>query len=621
MQRIIEQERIDSGSNYNFPDKMEIGKTPRSVFNLSHKHYTTIDNAGIIFPIAWWEYVPTDSFEISVKHFLRVMPQVVPLFSNQRIFIHAFACDYTDLQSDFETLLTKGYNGNVIKKIAPLTADNLDPEVYDNGDGVVEPCSLADYLGLPQGASYSSLISAGVSALPFMMIESIYKNYYMNKNYYIENRNWLPDDPETFRLNENGELASNTDNDNPKVYFGKLHYRDYPDDYFTSCLPFAQRGDRPMLSAFLSGQGMFNSVPLSLNGMIGKLAVPGVSDGGLMLSPITQNDNATSTSVYGHPLNRYTLDLAVQQRNGDTDYKPENAGQVPVFVTPYNGTTGWSVDNLQDAVTKSGKLVAQALNQGLSGAISLGIGLEEIRQLMREQVELEKMARTDGSYSSFGLSFFGVRPKSRDCRPLYIGSTYSSISFTEVLQTSQSSDASALGQIAGHGISVDNSGYIGNFHATAFGMIMIVGSIMPDVAYHQGLDRKWTKKFQSELYLPERAKMGLQPVLNRELMFTGNKATDEDLFGYQNPFDDLRYIPNRISGKIADFNNLSFSPYTQTRHFDSVPTLSQSFAIANDVRKDYLFAPSENAYAMSFSIGIRAVRPIPYKPIPNNFGF
>lgn len=620
MQRIIDREKIDSGSNYNFPDKMEMGRTPRSVFNLSHRHSTTVDNCGVIFPIAWFEYVPTDSFSLSCKHFMRVLPQVVPLLSNQRIFIHAFACDYSDLQSDFEILLTKGYNGNIIKKLAPLTTDNIDSEIYDSGNGIVEPCSLGDYLGLPQGALYSDLISTGITALPFMMFESIYKNYYLNKNYYIENRNWLPDDPETFRLNENGVLASNTDDEHPKVTFGKLHYRDYPDDYFTSCLPFAQRGDRPMLSAFLSGQGMFDSVPLTLNGMIQTPSAPGV-DNVLKLSPITQNNDLISTDVSGYPVGRYSLGLAIGQAPNQSSLKPENAGEVPVFVTPYNGTTSWNVDNLQDAVSKSGQLVANALNNGLSGTISLGIGLEEIRQLARAQVELEKMARTDGSYAEFGLTFFGVKPKTRDCRPIYIGGTYSSISFTEVLQTSASTVSSALGQIAGHGISVDNSGFLGNFSANAFGMIMIVGTIMPDVFYHQGLDKKWTRKYQSELYLPERSKMGLQPVLNQEIYYTGTKQTDEDLFGYQNPFDDLRYIQNRISGKLADFNNLSFSPYTQARHFNSLPTLSQSFALADDVRKDYLFAPSENAYLIDFQLGIRAVRPIPYKPIPNNFGF
>lgn len=592
MQRITNIEKIDSGSNYNFPDKLERGFVPRSVFNLSHLVTGTIPNAGIIFPIAWWEYIPTDSFSISIRHLLRVMPQVVPLFSRQRIFIHAFAMNYAEMQSDFQTLITKGYSGNVIKQVAPLTSSNFDTTLYDSGSGVVEPDSLADFLGLPQGAKYADLIADGISCLPFMMYESIYKNYYMNRNYYVENKNWLPDDPESFRVDENGVLASNTDNDHPKVIFGNLHYRDYPDDYFTSCLPFAQRGDRPTLSLAIDSGNFFapntDSIVPYVQGLI-------ASQSSLSKNTVFANNGSTN------------IQFATNAVTGSGERFP--------FV-------GGNQDSTEtDVTTAERKMFASILNSYTNGSATTSIGLEELRQLTRAQVELEKMARTDGSYFEFGLTFFNTKMStSRECKPVYIGGTYSSISFTEVLQTSASTVSSALGQIAGHGISIDNRGYIGNFQANDYGMIMIVGTIMPDVYYHQGLERKWSRKFQSEFYLPERSKMGLQPVLNKEIMFNGDKTTDNDLFGYQNPFDDLRYMQNRIFGKIADFQNLSFSPYTQARHFESLPTLSQSFALADDVRKDYLFAPLEDAYNVQFSIECRAVRPLPYKPIPSNFG-
>lgn len=612
MQRITNMEKIDSGSNYNFPDKLERPNNPRSVFNLSHLVTMTISNGGVIFPIDWFEYIPGDSFSIAIRHILRVMPQVVPLFSRQRIFIHAFAMNYGDLQSDFQTLMTKGYSGNVIKKIAPLTSSNIDSEIYNSGDGVVTPDSLADYLGLPQGQKYSDLISSGISALPFLMYESIYKNYYMNRNYYIDNRNWLPDDPESFRLDENGVLASNTDNDHPKVYFGKLHYRDYPDDYFTSCLPFAQRGDRPLLSAYFKDSNIFDNVKL---GVYGTTYKENGGDTPIRYAPIGQQYLDVATTID----DRFSIGQLLINKTG-ADYPNDLNLQIGAFDS--SKTRATAVANQAAVETALGQSTAQALNAGLKATASLGIGLEELRQLARQQIELEKAARTDGSYAEFGLTFFNVKPAtSKECKPLYIGGTYSSISFTEVLQTSASSESSALGQIAGHGLSVDNRGFIGNFNATDFGIIMLVGTIMPDVYYSQGLEKKWSRKYQSEFYLPERSKMGLQPVTNKEIYFTGNSESDDDLFGYQNPFDDFRYQQNRICGKIADSSNLSFSPFTQARQFESLPTLSQSFAIADDVRKDYLFAPLEDAYTAQFSLDIRAVRPLPYKPIPSNFGF
>lgn len=593
MRSLINAEKIDSGSNYNFPDKMEVpNRLPRSVFNLTNTVSGTIPNAGMIIPLEWFEYIPGDSFKLSVRHILRVMPQVVPLYSRQRIFFHAFAMNYGDMQNDFGTLMTKGYSGNVIKHLAQLTTDNLNADVYDNGDGVVEPDSLSDYLGLPQGATYSDLIAAGITAMPFFMYEAIYKYFYMNANYKIDNRNWLPDDIDSFRMNEAGQIMSNTDETQEIVDFGRIHYRDYPDDYFTSALPFAQRGNRPTLDISFESGKLFDL------------------QNALMVSSFT--------SVGDNP----RLINATWAQDGTIAYKLQTSNaNNPSFTGAYLSDKG--THQLSEATEDKIKEYQNSiLNNAISGSISTSIGVDNLRELIREQVELEKMARTDGSYNEFGLTFFGRKPKTgSDHRPIYIGGSYDQISFTEVVQTSQSSVSSALGQIAGHGISVNNNGFLGSFSADDYGIIMIVCTIMPDVYYHQGLDKKWTKKYQSEFYLPERAKLGLQPILNKELFFTGVPETDNDLFGYQNPFDDLRYMRNRICGKIADPNNESFYPYTQARRFESTPTLSQSFAVADDVRKDYLFAKTEDAYSFQCTFEIRAVRPLPYKPVPNNFGF
>lgn len=607
MQTLVNSEKIDSGSNYNFPDKMERPNVPRSVFNLSHLVSGTMDNAGLIIPLTWFEILPQDTIEISVRHLIRVMPQVVPLLSRQRIFIHAFAMSYTDLQADFKVLATNGYNGKRTgKKIAPLTETNLDPEIYDSGNGVVEANSLADYLGLPQGASYSDLISRGISCLPFLMYESIYKNYYMNKNYYMDNQNWLPDDDEMFRVNEDGALLSNTDNDHDKVTFGKLHYRDYPMDYFTSALPFAQRGNRPTLDISFNDGKMFDFA----DALIAQQYRIDTSD--LVSRPIfgrllnTGANNTPVTSSYAYSADGH------------------NSPSASAYVLP-SGIHGQAypiaiTDTAKADEYAAGKL-SDYFNDAVCSILKTTIGVDNLRELMRQQVELEKMARTDGSFSGFIKTFFGADPDVPDCRPILFGSTYSQLSFTEVLQTSQSSASSALGEIAGHGISVENNGYLGKFTSNNYGMIMVVATIMPDVYYHQGLDKKWTKRSQAELYLPERAKMGLQPIKNEEIYFTGDNSSDNDLFGYQNPFDDLRYMQNRICGKVADMEALSFAPFTQARDFSSLPTLSQSFAVADDVRKDYLFAPIENAYLFQFAFDVRAVRPLPYKAIPNNFGF
>ena len=181
------------------------------------------------------------------------------------MYIHAFGARYSDLFKDAGVYITKGFNGNNILKKPVLTADMLDPELFPDGmDTVITAGSLFDYLDLPIGKKLSEL--GEINALPFMMYVSIWKNYFMNKNLYINNRYWLPNDDADFRLTLNDGVASNitgvdgSAEGEPKVYFGEILYRDYPQDYFLSALPFAQRGDTPKLS--VSGSNPF--IPLQV---------------------------------------------------------------------------------------------------------------------------------------------------------------------------------------------------------------------------------------------------------------------------------------------------------------------------------------------------------------------
>lgn len=607
-------ETENTGSNYQFQDKLVYGKPPRSSFDLTHNNVMTISNAGAIIPIDCFEVVPSDDIDISVEALLRVMPQVVPLYTMQRIYIHAFYMSYSAMQKGFGTMMKKGYSGNFVGSMAPLNADVFDFSDYGENHLVV-PDSLADYLRLPIGASLDQLIEDKINAAPFFMYQAIYRSYYMNKNYYINNRNILPDDDDDFRLNSDGLIISNTDATQPFVKLGKLLYRDYPDDYFTSALPFAQRGDAPTLPLTLSGNSSLGVEANFTDLLRLGITAPENSDG----NSFCYDGYASFVPNY----NDYAF-LATRKEANPNNY-PTGYGRTGIGHVYASDVSGPPNDPMgfptkDEMLSRFNNQVSQSLSiVGQDGQqYNTNITLDVIRALAISQYELEKMAKTDGSYAEFGLTFFGEASKySQDFRPVYIGGTYQSISFTEVLQSSASTSSSALGQIAGHGISANNQGgHIGKIHCDDYGLIMICASIMPDVYYSQGLPKMWTNRLQSDFLVPERARLGLQPILNRELYYSGDPEVDSDLFAYQSPYDDMRYRQNEIHGKIADPNNESFYPFTQARHFTSSPAYSAEFAKADDIRKDYLFAPSEDAYSVQFRIGMRATRPLPYQAIP-----
>lgn len=600
-------ESFDSGSNYRFGEKLDKTRPPRSLFDLSHLNTMTIENAGLLIPISLWETIPGDDFDISVDALLRVMPQVVPMYSRQRLYVYGFYSRYSDLWNNWQVFIDRGYTGNVAKVI-PILKNGENCHSAEGSDREVEPNSLEDYLGLPIGIEHNTYFgassNAGISCLPWMMYLRIYRDYFMNKNEWINDRVILPDDDSRFRVDDDGELLSAKDAskkfyfcDNNGVYsnfydldvngnnyYMGILYHDYPDDYFTSALPFTQRGTAPTINAHID--------PTQLG--------------------------IDFTGAFGD----YTASSA-QQYKGEVIYS--GSGPVSQAMRLRAGyTSGGNPTNYSDEMLET-------FNNGVKitgNTLDVGIALEQVRELAIKQLELEKMAKTDGSYAQFGLSFFGeVSKAAYDFRPTYIGGTYKNIVFTEVLQTAGStvpttaeSGNSPLGTFAGHGITGITKGRIGHIHCDDFGMIMLIACIMPDVYYSQGLDRILTDSLESDKYKPERARLGMQPILNKELYYAGNNGNDsgEDnyLWAYQNPFDYLRYLPNKIHGKIADTSNKSFFPYTQSRKFDSLPNWGRNFTEAKDVRKDYLFAKTESAYSAQFSMNIRAVRPIPYKGQP-----
>lgn len=659
---------FDTGSNYKFGDKLIPANFPRSRIDDSCLVSTTIDNAGMVFPIRLFETLPNSDYDISVNSLIRVLPQSVPLYSRQRLYTYAFYSRCSDLWSGFQTFITKGYSGNEIKTVPTINTNNdvwsaivretehwSNPQfATDDTDPQVISGSLGNMLGLPLGTHIADM--PAISALPFMMYLRIWRDYFCNRNYYIDDRAILPDDDSRFRLLDNGTVASFADanktclfdvggaysagvtttsprtvvpskgmtypfaNDNVNFVVSPF-YHDYPADYFTSALPWTQRGNTPSLSY---GGDLSVNVNSTFAGTgINIDTIPIVSNL-FMQSSLTDEELETARGLtLTNSFNVGVPDFAPLSFSASgSSFANSNDADVASFNSTFNN---WYKENLRLAMNNSRPAGTVTSNATVSD-FDFSITLENLRELAIAQTIMEKMSRTDGSFGEFGLTFFGEKSKAAtDYRPTFIGGSYSNLVFTEVLQTSQTTNDSTLGQYAGHGIGIQNKGYLGRLHTDDYGYIMILGCIMPDVYYSQGLPKMWTRLDQSQWYLPERSELGMQPIYNQELYLQADSVVDADgnsvnggLWAYQDIYDEYRYSDNIITGKIADPNELSFYPYTQARNFTRLPNWSQEFAEANDVRKDYLAAPIECAYSAQFDINMSVVKPIPYRARPAN---
>lgn len=245
----------------------------------------------------------------------------------------------------------------------------------------------------------------------------------------------------------------------------------------------------------------------------------------------------------------------------------------------------------------------------------------DMRLIFQIQKFMERNARAGVRYKEFIQSHFGEHNgDDRLQRPQYIGGVKVPIIISEVLQTSQTTtgtNASPQGNIAGHGISV-SSQYVGKYHATEFGTIMGILSIMPTPLYSsQGVNRQWLRQSRYDFYFPEFANLSEQAVLKGEIFcsYGANEEKNIETFGYQGRYDEMRYKPSMTVGLMRPYVSGSLAQWHLGRYFTAHPTLNEEFIQC--IPDGRIFAVPEGTQ-MIVHVGnrIKAVRPLPIAAEP-----
>lgn len=635
----------DSGSNYNFFDRAETAHNPTSVFDLSYLHTFDTD-FGVLRPFYLQPTYAGDTFTLSNEILVESVPLSVRLKSRVRIFTHYYYMPKAHLWRHYQSYRSRGRNGdysvvppycgpNFFTKYFPTISSSnpvFNHSMYDSGiysgiaaapfsplivfsrldevsssyvgeSNIWSTCGLLQAMyglytncniyspprSIPDDSPY---VASHISVMPFMMYQRIYRDYYMDVNIQgmassdgvpgAVNKFWFPDDDHDFMIHTDGlhdtVLRDQfSDGTGGGIALSAMRFRCWTPDYFTSARPWPQRGEAPTLDMSLDTSQL--GIKLSSGSALGVAGIGMKSDGSMY-----PNMRATSASAF---------DL----------YNASSSNQYPIGV----GIPPSELSKV--SVTGS--------------SISLGFTAAQFRELMINQTLLEKMANTDGSYREYMKAMFGVYPASGDdLRPIYIGGTYQPLVLSEVLQTSETG-STPLGERAGEGMSV-SSGYVGKFHATEDGYIMGIMSIVPDTMYCQGIDRQFTQMSEADEFLPLRAKLGPQAILQKELCVnpldnSGNGVSANSLFAYQDRFDEMRYRQNLVSGSLADPSQADRVAQTQVRIFGSAPTLSSAFITmnSNTIQDDAWTSPADVCkFTVQVANKCRCVRQLPYRSIP-----
>ena len=494
-----------------------------SVFDLSYVKTMTAD-MGILYPVMCDEVVPGDIFKIGNQMVLRFQPMLAPILHEINAYVHYFFVPYRLLWDSWEDFITGGPQGNLTPSLPTWIGDDTTANVG----------SLWDYFGF-QTIAPSSGLTTTPTAAPLVFPKRAY-NLVWNEYYRDET------------LQSEVSLDSND-----------LQYRNWEKDYFTSSLPWQQRGQAPAL-------------PIS----------------------------GTVSAVWGFDQNINFPELSTGTIY-NLQYRQNGSS---VGVNPGESATVFN----QGFIPKA-NLNNNTINLGTATTFNVA----DLRLAFQIQKFLERNARAGARYTEFLRSHFGVSPRDeRLQRPEYIGGSKAPVIISEVLQTGSSDATSPQGNMAGHGISV-NSQFCGKYRASEFGVIIGMLSVMPRSMYQTGHDRQWLRRTKYDFYFPEFANLSEQAILNAEIYCSANDTTDKSIFGYQGRYDEMRTKRNQVCGQMRDI----FDYWHLGRQFTTTPGLNSSFIQCNPANTKRIFAvESEPGIILQFANLIKAWRPMPIQSEP-----
>lgn len=508
---------------------------PRSVFDRSHGYKTTF-NSGFLVPFYVDEVLPGDSFKLTATLFARLATPIVPFMDNLYLETFFFFVPNRLVWDNWQK-----FNGE--QKNPTDSTDFLIPTISGTN---VQNQTLWDYFGLPTNVAKA----LKVNALPFRAYNLIFNEWFRDENLQDSLKVPTGDGPDNL-------------SDYNLVRRGKRH------DYFTSCLPWPQKGP---------------GVEISIGGSANITAT--VSGNG---RPVFSTANAEHIP----PGQLYAVNTTYQAPVQFNAASTTGSNQFPL---------AWK----DPALLVSGKA-------DLSTATPISIN--DLRQAFQIQKLYERDARGGTRYTEILRSHFGViSPDARLQRPEYLGGSSARISINPVQQTSSTNETTPQGNLAAYGVVSDSfHGFSKSFveHGYVFGFV----NVRADLTYQQGLNRMWSRQGRFDFYWPVLAHLGEQAVLNKEIYAQGT-ADDDKVFGYQERYAEYRYYPGQITGKFRSTDPQPLDSWHLAQKFSSLPTLSPQFIQDDPPVERVVAVTSEPQFLFDSYIRLKCARPMPVYSVP-----
>lgn len=497
-------------------------KASRTRFNRNQTILTTFDS-GKLIPFYVDEVLPGDTFNVDTSAIIRMSTPKYPVMDDAFVDFYYFYCPNRILWDNF-----KHFMGEVEETPWMPKKEYAVPQIKIKGtDEAPKPNerSILDYMGVPTKIKKEF----SINALPVRAYVKIWNEFFRDEN--VDNVAVIRTDDvnvdyEFGKENWVQEAENNAYKGGNLLPVNKFH------DYFTSCLPYPQRG--PAVAMPMTG-----NAPVKLGDTFGThINYQGPVEMVLSKSG-TQNvpGSVTYNNVTGKPDGKWQVKFTgVEKTSGE------------------QGAGGWMYADLS-AVT------AATIN--------------DLRKAVAVQQYYEALARGGSRYREQVQALWNVVISDKTVQvPEYLGGGRYRININQIVQTAEN-DKSPLGETGAMSVTpINESSFTKSFEEHGF--VIGVCCVRHNRSYQQGLERFWSRSDRLDYYVPQFANLGEQPVKKKEIMLTG-AATDEETFGYQEAWADYRMKPNRVSGLMRSnaAGTLDFWHYAD--NYSTVPTLSQDW--------------------------------------------
>lgn len=528
------------------------------------RHQTTF-NLGDIRPIYINTLImPGETIKMSVRQFYKLTTSLFPSMDTLHADIYAFADPYTNLWDHANEFFGEDLDNP--QEVAP---EYTIPQLVLNPTDTVEPDDLLNALMFPY-------MEADETRNPISAERLSYNHYCNMYNWYFRDQNYIAKIP----FSKGDEDINVADLKVKKCLKAARNH-----DFFMGT-PKPQKGEPEIL-------------PIGT-----EAPVYGTKNG------IVYSNNATETAT-----------LAVSSDALANPYFSANQRYNNV------GNDAGPAVSFEDQGWKGRTIVGFAKKEEIPSnykyayadlTTTLGATLNAFRLTATMQQIKEMLLFYGGRINEVIKTQYGVTvPEGIIKQTEFLGSAHINLNMDTVLQTSQTSDVSPLGDSAGYSTTFSED-YLFEKSFTYWSVLSVVVVVRQKHTYCQGLNMQHTKKRKYDFYHPMFKGLGAQPRPKSIIYLTG-KETDQDVWNFAPAWQEYRFELDRCTGLMAPNAPQNLANYNYADLYDNVPNAGEEWINETPTYLDRTLVVQSTEtpqFIADFSIDIERINTVPNFVLP-----